>query len=167
MPWITFVSLSKPTPVITSLPASVKALLEELSSALTQYVPVQGSPLILFGGSDNPALSDFIPLSALLLEYPVAYVPDAESLTASGFLGGVDLQVYSCTLIWRTENKTSCNITATHTFMQFSCPSSLTQQLRNLTDRLRERFSSRIAETRLDWKLQVTSRTECLERVAL
>lgn len=116
--------------------------------------------------SNSIAISDFIPFTAFLLEYPVAYAPDAESSAASGFLSGVDLQVYTCTLTWH-EDRNSMGVVTTHTLMQFSCPLSLVSHLGCISDRLQERFASRISNAGLDCEVHVTSRVERLDRVAL
>ena len=116
--------------------------------------------------SDSIAISDFIPFTAFLLEYPVAYAPSAELSGSSGFLSGVDLQVYTCTLLWKQDNDHTGG-PITHTLMQFSCPLSLVPHLGCISDRLQERFASRVSNAGLRCELHVTSRVERLDRVAL
>ena len=103
-----------------------------------------------------------IPLAAILLEYPVAYIPQSAPQTT--FLSGVDLEVYSCTLIFNTPGIV---LPARHTFMQFSCPQSILPEVGDLAGKLNEKFTERVSQAGLPCTLEVTSRTKRLDRVAL
>jgi hypothetical protein len=109
---------------------------------------------------------NLVPLAALLLEYPVAYVPDDLSSNPSGFLDGIELDVYSCAMKWEEAEQTPGS-TKTHTFMQFSCPRSMKEEIGDIANDLRERFTTRFISAGLQCELIVSHRTECLDRVAL
>ncbi|KAI0695991.1 hypothetical protein BC835DRAFT_1414534 [Cytidiella melzeri] len=147
--WVRFVSLAETNPTVTLLPQGVNTLLNTLTALCTMYNTPTCPPLLVLDVAHHkiPAM-DLIPFTALLLEYPVAYVPDTASSMSSG------------------EIQAAVG-TSAHTFMQFSCPRSLTEETGDLTSRLRERFVTRINDAGLQCELLVTSRTERLDRVAL
>ncbi|KAJ7134657.1 hypothetical protein C8R44DRAFT_771081 [Mycena epipterygia] len=98
-----------------------------------------------------------IPLAAVLLGYPVAYVP-----SEAAFLAQTPLDVYACTV---------CASTWEHTLLKFSCPAALAvahparlapaRIIANLT----ARFEPRARE--LGLTLVVNHSTEIMDRVAL
>ena len=110
-------------------------------------------------------IKDLIPLTAILLEYPIAYVPDGAPVQSEGFLRGVELEVFSCTMHWKEDEER--RHLPPHVFMQFSCPHLLVHEVTDLTDRLRQRFAARITEAGLSCSLSINRRTEQFDRVAL
>ncbi|KAJ6477404.1 hypothetical protein C8R47DRAFT_1323368 [Mycena vitilis] len=99
-----------------------------------------------------------IPLAAVLLGYPVAYVPEAEGT----FLAQATLDVYECRVRasgWE------------HALLKFSCPAALAVAHREklasarIVVSLRTRFEPRLRELGLE--LVVEHSTEVMDRVAL
>lgn len=119
--------------------------------------------------TDNEGES-LVPFAAVLLEYPVAYVPPP---TITGFLSGEPLEVYECTISPTSiAGDSSSWIPKTHSLLKFSCPRSISDQYPHLRpDTLKHRignhFASRIAEACLDATVTVSHHTEVHDRVAL
>lgn len=68
-----------------------------------------------------------VPLAALLLDYPIAYVPSVSNPHA---LSGTPLNFYECVLISgahdrRSDAKSHVVQRKEHTIMKFSCPAQL------------------------------------------
>ncbi|RDB17984.1 hypothetical protein Hypma_000744 [Hypsizygus marmoreus] len=109
-----------------------------------------------------------IPLAAVLLEYPVAYVPS--SLSQSSFLSNVPLDVYECVL---TFNGRQTVLPSKHTLLKFSCPSELGKEhpdrLGNahVTVSLKEKFKHRLQSSGIGASLEVLQNCQTLDRVAL
>lgn len=118
----------------------------------------------------NDEGESLVPFAAVLLEYPVAYVPPP-SLT--GFLSGVPLDVYECTINpTSTAGDNSSWIPNGHTLLKFSCPHSISDQYLHLRPdalkhRIENHFASRVAEACLDATVTVSHHTEVHDRVAL
>ncbi|KAF7298958.1 Thioredoxin-domain-containing protein [Mycena indigotica] len=108
-----------------------------------------------FPGDLGPLTS--IPLAALLLGYPVAYIV---ADTTSVFLSHTPLDVYLCSI-------SSPKWADPHTMIKFSCPAGLSEQLSPLqvTAQLKNRFQQRITDLGLE--LSVLHHVETLDRVAL
>lgn len=103
-----------------------------------------------------PALAPatLIPLAAVLLGYPVAYVPADDADGA--FLAHTPLDVYTCTV----------RAHAPHTLLKFSCPAGLSGLAPpQITDVLATRFGPRVRE--LGLALSIEHATEVMDRVAL
>src|SRR4051812_31910616 len=80
---------------------------------------LKGEPLpASFSLPDSIPIDAAVPLAAILLDYPVAYVP---SVSHNNFLGGVPLNFYECHLSVKTKRDNK----DTHTIMKFSCPTDL------------------------------------------
>lgn len=106
-----------------------------------------------------------IPIAAILLEYPVGYVPISNIQTS--FLSGELLDVYECH-ITRSDSGPS----NWHTLLKFSCPtivgiehSELSPQ--NLIERLKKRFIPRLQEAHSHMAMDIHVSAEKLDRVAL
>lgn len=103
-----------------------------------------------------------VPLAALLLEYPVAYVPLDIQVP---FLDNVQLDVYECTLV--TEND------QTHSLVKFSCPSNLTEAYpdglgaSHIVAYLRGNFEDRLKRSVQGATLRITHSRETKDRLAL
>ncbi|KAI0346033.1 hypothetical protein BDW22DRAFT_940954 [Trametopsis cervina] len=166
--WVTFVSLSGAHPaVLPAVPVGVQGVLETICTQLLEHSHTTYPPTIIIDDSDCEVPAwDIVPLAGLILEYAVAYVPNEQSFAESKFLGGVDLEIYTCVLSWQgTEGHLGG--ASEHTLLQFSCPSSIAQQTDSITRRIHERFTTRLAFASLDCKLHVSSRTTIPDRVAL
>jgi len=102
-----------------------------------------------------------VPLAALLLEYPVGYVPLDASHTA--FLSNVPLDVYECALEDSGEE---------HTLLKFSSPQCVGQSVARLAPgeilgRLGDRFQPRLEAVDYSGRLEVRHTQEILPRVGL
>ena len=106
---------------------------------------------------------DIIPLAAVLLEYPVAYILD--NTIKGPFLSNIDLQVFACSL-WLGDALSSAT-EGRHTFLQFSYPDSLVEQVGDIAQQLHTRFTRRFTVAGIPHTLEIGSRTERLDRVAL
>lgn len=103
-----------------------------------------------------------VPLAALLLEYPVAYVP--ENVQASSHLSRMPLIVYECTLTW---DVTSLN-PIWHTLLQFSCPALFGKLLTSrILDELTSRFNPRTQQLTANPKLTIQYRNETRDNLVL
>ena len=104
-----------------------------------------------------------VPLAALLLEYPVAYVPSSDIQVR--FLDNIPLDVYECTLV--TEND------QTHPLVKFSCPSNLAEAhpddlgALHIVAYLRGNFQDRLNKSVQGATLRITHSRETKDRFAL
>lgn len=145
----------------------MQAALKAIRTQLLLHAHTTYPPTITIDDSDREVPPwDIVPLAGLLLEYAVAYVPDEQSMAASGFMSGVELEIYSCALVWE-DTEGPLDGVSNYTFVQFSCPSSVAQQTDDIGGRLHDRFTTRLASAGLDCTLRVSSHTTCLDRVAL
>ena len=107
---------------MSSTPESIRARLNALYNALTQaHSTADTYPHSIRTASLNPENSptNLVPIAAVLLEYPVAYVPD--DAHAGPFLSNIDLDVFSCRL--QQQKGTSEELAPgyiEHTFLQFT-----------------------------------------------
>ena len=101
-----------------------------------------------------------VPLAAVLLEYPIAYVPNSGQ---KEFLAGVPLDVYTC----RVQNYEHVDL---GTLLKFSCPCATGEDIPALTpaalvESMRSKFQPRLDG--LGLFVRVDHRVETLDRVAL
>lgn len=146
-------------------PQSVRARLDgwlDILHALQRSDAPCPPSLTTFTQEDSPA--ERVPLAAVLIEYPVAYVPSGDH--SGPFLSNVDLEVFTCSLAQDARGAPQA-VGPGHTLLQFSCPSSLVHEVGDIAGQLEQRFSSRLASAGVPCPLQVSQRTERLERVAL
>lgn len=101
-----------PEPQVADPPFNVRNIFDSLKEKVTAQTTLPSSITM---NSSLPAES-VIALAAVLLEYPVAYVP---TTLDSPFLSNVTLDVYECIISFE---KTA------HTLLKFSCPSELGQE---------------------------------------
>ena len=106
-----------------------------------------------------------IPIAAILLEYPVAYVPTSSDQTA--FLSREPLDIYECRLV-----HTETEVPNQHTFLKFSCPSTIGVKHmelspQKLTERMKERFIPRLQKVGDSITVDIHVSTEKFDRVAL
>lgn len=108
-----------------------------------------------------------IPLAALLLEYPVAYVPATDKTT---FLSNVPLDIYECVLSFKNGQNM---VPSRHTLLKFSCPSELAGEdplhlgHSQITTHLTQKFSVRLQKVAPGTSIQVLCSSQILDRVAL
>lgn len=104
-----------------------------------------------------------VPLAAVLIEYPIAYVPISAEQTS--FLNGQPLDIYECVLHhakWQHR----------YTLLKFSCPSdigapNLFFSPNAVAERLKGRFTPRLQTVDESWSIEVVISTETRDRVAL
>lgn len=127
---------------------------QEMNSAFPIFIKIPDD-------ADTTA-NDIVPLAAFLLEYPVAYVPEDPQQVS--FLSSVELVVYSCSLLFDSKQEA---FPTRHRFIQFSCPRVSLPENANIEGELRQKFTNRIRQIGMQCALEVTSRTERFDRVAL
>jgi hypothetical protein len=141
---------------LQGIPAKVRETLETLKA----YWDATSKPLTLSLPVLDSSVS--VPVAAVLIEYPVAFVPDP---TITSFLNYIPLDVYECIVKFKLNS---------HTLLRFSCPSELGMKHPDLLspDRLLVYMRCLLgSKERLGgWEevdLQVVHRTETHDRVAL
>ncbi|GLB38340.1 hypothetical protein LshimejAT787_0502050 [Lyophyllum shimeji] len=103
-----------------------------------------------------------VPLAAVLLEYPVAYIPAS---LKHPFLSNVSLDVYECTVEFEPNTP--------HSLVKFSCPSYLARSHPDvlapsrIIASLTEKFGTRVRKMAPGTPLDVVHTTRTLDRVAL
>lgn len=85
------------------------------------------------------SLETAVPLAAVLLDYAVAYVPNAGH---ENVLSGIPLDFYECILAYHKTRGQE----ATHTIMKFSCPAGLTQGGPTSSERIIQELQTMFAE---------------------
>jgi hypothetical protein len=98
--------------------------------------------------------TELVPLAALLLEYPVAYVPSSEASPSS--LSHRPLDVYECVLNRGPDE---------HVLLKFSCPSDLTPA--SLTEVLNMHFITRADCFLPGWNFSVRHSTVVLDAITM
>jgi len=106
-----------------------------------------------------------IPIAAILLEYPVAYVPASSDQMA--FLSRELLDVYECRLV-----HVETQVPNRHTLLKFSCPSAIGVKHMELSpqelmERTKERFIPRLQKAGDGMIVEIHVSTEKFDRVAL
>lgn len=164
--WPLFVHLIKPPEVVEQAPAHLAKLAEEVCRiGEADEVP------IIFSMSDAATIIDAVPLAAVLLEYPVAYVPASAQQTS--FLEGATLDVYECILTWTPAGAYPAGLQrGKHTLLKFSCPNTIGTTHPELSSdrlarRLKSRFQPRLQQIGFSCALSVIHTTETHDRVAL
>ena len=105
-----------------------------------------------------------VPLAAVLIDYPVAYIPVSPSQTA--FLGAEPLDIYQVAFPFGSPSTN----TRDFTFLKFSCPRKLADTCprlshTHLVQRLEDIFTPRL--DKLGAGIILRHHTETLDRVAL
>ncbi|KAF7768051.1 hypothetical protein Agabi119p4_7294 [Agaricus bisporus var. burnettii] len=114
----------------------------------------------------NLSMVTSIPLAAVLLDYPIAYVPESESQTS--FLSGTPLVVYRCRLVGKSQGGEDND--KQHVLLQFSCPVSLENSMvstRKTVSFLEHTFQPRVAQILSKYVLHVDYEHVAPDRVAL
>lgn len=107
-----------------------------------------------------------IPIAAILLEYPVGYVPTSSDQTA--FLSREPLDVYVCHLLAHS----GAELRDQHILLKFSCPCTIgfehtTLSPEQLIDRMKGRFIPRLQKAADSITMDVLVSIERHDRVAL
>lgn len=165
---------------LSQAPADVVATIEDIRIQLIGTTTSSESSDVPLSITLTPNLTPrvTVPLAAILLEYPVAYVPSSsDPEQATFFLSRVTMDVYQCILTWHHSSKGSTSLPKPieHTLLKFSCPSDLTANDPDRCDPCPPRILAGLAstfDTRLERleagpKLAVRHTTETLDRVAL
>jgi len=108
-----------------------------------------------------------VPVAAILLEYPVAYVPTSGPGDQTAFLSRELLDVYEC-LLMNSEIGTLNR----HTLLKFSCPKVIGTEHTELSphrliERMKERFIPRLQIVDRRFTLEIQVSAEKFDRVAL
>ncbi|KIY45622.1 hypothetical protein FISHEDRAFT_61022 [Fistulina hepatica ATCC 64428] len=148
-------------------PTSVIDALDWFNTEIVSRQPVHTHAALSFTLAELDLAPDvLVPLAAILLDYPVAYVP--ESSDTHAFLADVPLDVYACSI---SGPASLCCPEARHVFLQFSCPAQVglahseTLSPRAITAVLRRTFEARLPGDSADMDVHWSVRT--LDRVAL
>jgi len=109
-----------------------------------------------------------VPLAAVVIDYPVAYVPASSEQTS--FLSGEALDVYNVSFKCPSSSDSASNLQKEHVILMFSCPRVLVSKHAELspaalTEKLRVKFESRLESVGIH--MSVTHHTQTLDRVAL
>ena len=133
----------------------------------------QPHPILLPGGI---RMEDAVPLAALILDYPVAYVPTSPpGNTAPVFLSGVPVRTYECVVTFGSHSIPSGSFARRErsSVMKFSCPQSLEEEEAILlpqavVDELTCLFEGRLAKTGDESaKFEVVCSSMTFDRLAL
>ncbi|KAG1715731.1 hypothetical protein ID866_1447, partial [Astraeus odoratus] len=162
---IAFIHLDESLTVSTLVPIAVKDVLLGMYDAMT-------SRGLSFTFSEKLTPQILVPLAAVLIDYPVAYVPISPDETA--FLQGEILDVYDVAFrkdaLTHGSDRPSFIDTHEFTFLRFSCPRRLADSCPELstaylTQKLKNKFTPRLEE--IGARVHVSHRIEKLDRVAL
>ncbi|THH20078.1 hypothetical protein EW146_g1180 [Bondarzewia mesenterica] len=157
-----FISLNETPTRLSKAPDDLRRVLNGLSES---FAATSDPSIPLPTGLTQQTV---IPLAAVLLEYPVAYVPISAYQT--DFLSSIPLTVYECTL--RFNGRDAATGSNSHCILKFSCPTMIEDQFHflspsELTPKLAEHFRRRIVEADLSASVQVKYHVETHDRVAL
>jgi len=134
-------------------------------------------PTLVISSTPPPTQISTIPLAALLLEYPIAYVPTSPDQTL--FLSHVPLDVYEFVLVFvhpcgdgrSAGDSRSDQGWNRHTLLKFSCPRGLDPPIEKgkLVGNLESHFQVRLQEAGLNGivLLGVDHHAQTFDRVAL
>ncbi|KJA21246.1 hypothetical protein HYPSUDRAFT_216543 [Hypholoma sublateritium FD-334 SS-4] len=143
-----FLHLGSPIRMLNSVPADLRYLLDTLFSLTSTRDSLPPS----FSLPTDVTVQVAVPLAALLLDYPIAYVPSVSNPHA---LSGCPLDFYECVLIssaheCHSDAKSHAVQRKEHTIMKFSCPAQLQDmdpehfQPASIVSQLNEVFSKRL-----------------------
>ncbi|KIM89222.1 hypothetical protein PILCRDRAFT_2484 [Piloderma croceum F 1598] len=156
-PWTAFIRLNEPP---TLAPGNIVQVLADI---VTQTF---NNPISVIS-SQELTQDLMIPVAAILLEYPVAYVPTSGAGDQTAFLSRELLDVYECLLMNAgigTHNR--------HTLMKFSCPNVIGVEHTELSphrliERMKERFVPRLQVVDSHTTLDIQVLAGKFDRVAL
>ncbi|KZT65797.1 hypothetical protein DAEQUDRAFT_495289 [Daedalea quercina L-15889] len=171
-PWPTFVHLLE-VPTLMGTPTQIVSILRELCARGKKCAGLP-RPLALTITERQPLdITVSIPLAAVLLEYPVAYVPANADQTA--FLAGVRLDVYDFALSLSgnpDRHDAEGGSGDACTIFKFSCPSHLAGEDAALLparvlERMQSRLGARLNAAGCQCGLVVRHTTETHDRLSL
>ena len=118
--------------------------------------------------SDSFTQGVLVPLAAVIIDYPVAYVPAHSAQTS--FLDGEPLDIYTISFREITPLGSTLGVGKEHVLFKFSCPQVLADnhpQLSpgHLIEELKLKFTARLG--RIGMQINAVHHTETLDRVAL
>ncbi|KAF7422547.1 hypothetical protein PC9H_010703 [Pleurotus ostreatus] len=159
---VTFVSPGPEPPAKCAMPGDLRQILEYITSELDARISgdLYNSQSVIQLPVSHP--STMIPLAAILLEYPVAYVPPPEPASFT-FLSGIGLDVYEVVLA------SSSSELRQHTLLKFSSPHGLDEGLspQVVKERLYNHFRPRLSTLLPGMSLEVSHSEQTFDRVAL
>ncbi|KAI0729626.1 hypothetical protein C8Q72DRAFT_304915 [Fomitopsis betulina] len=169
-PWPMFLHLLE-EPTLVGFPIQLAGLLRELCARGEKHAGLPRPTILTVSHPLDISVS--VPLAAVLLEYPVAYVPLDADQTA--FLTGVGLNVYECVLTFSQvpgDTGSGSDRPYEHTLLKFSCPSRLAGEATTLlpttlVERMQARFGPRLDAAGCQCKWAVRHATETHDRVSL
>ncbi|KAF5360908.1 hypothetical protein D9756_004896 [Leucocoprinus leucothites] len=142
-------------------------LLEKLKRATDSNIPTENQIIQL---PQELSSTICIPLAAILLDYPIAYVPSSDR---TSFLSGVPLVLYRCRIdIQSPALQEEPEEGKGHILLQFSCPemvddSTSAMSTQQISVHLESTFGPRIAHSLPGSSLYVDHEHITLDRVAL
>ncbi|EPT05306.1 hypothetical protein FOMPIDRAFT_1111773 [Fomitopsis schrenkii] len=171
-PWPAFLHLLV-EPTLVGFPKQLAALLRELCARGEKHADLPRPTILTISHPIDITVS--VPLAAVLLEYPVAYVPlDADQTV---FLTGVGLDVYDCVLTFSRipdshDTGRGPDGPYEHRLLKFSCPSRLAREATTLLPttliaRMQAKFGPRLDAAGCQCNLTVRHATETHDRVSL
>jgi hypothetical protein len=107
-----------------------------------------------------------VPLAAILLEYPIGYVPKEAYFSHTSRIA---LDIYNCLISLEPDldGSTSSQPPAKqHSFLKFSCPAALLDA-RVIINMLKVHFTPRLQHLGKNTTLMIQHTTETLDRIAL
>ncbi|KAF9046596.1 hypothetical protein BJ165DRAFT_1178222 [Panaeolus papilionaceus] len=162
---IAFIKLSEPPEIMDGPPDTVLQVCTTLSQQLSD-LPLSTS----FSLPENTPATVSVPVAAILLDYPVAYVPNS---TDGGPLSNVSLNFYEAILTWSSEvtpTKHNKRDITQHSVMKFSCPSSLSEvdhlSPRAITNRLQIMFQERSTANGVDGSIEIIHSTATVPQLS-
>ena len=134
-----------------------------------RYLITESPDALVFPLSEVYAQEILVPLAAVVIDYPVAYVPAFSAQTS--FLEGEPLDVYTVSFKWTTKSSDfTLGFGREHVLLKFSSPQVLASHYAELLPgtvirKLRAKFAASLE--RIGTCVFVTHCTETLARVAL
>jgi len=158
-PWTTLISLDDPPTLLPRVPVNIMKVLEDVHTRT-----LNNTTSIICSQELTPEV--MIPIAAILLEYPVGYMPTSSNQTA--FLSGEPLDVYVCHLLVHG----GIQLQHPHTLLKFSCPCAIGIEHTKLSpeqliDRMKGRFIPRLKKAADSITMDILVSIERHDRVAL
>lgn len=132
------------------------------------FLMAESPDVLSFSLSDAFTEEILIPLAAVMIDYPVAYVPAYSAQTS--FLEGEALDIYAISFKGTITSDSALGLGKEHVLLKFSCPHVLVSNYAELSpatvvEKLRVKFAASLG--RIGTRVSITHRTETLDRVAL
>lgn len=129
------------------MPSALKAALNELLLLIDEW---DGTDSVILPPTIDMATA--VPMAALILDYPIAYIPTATPANPSpNFLCGVSVRTYECVLTYQPHSTAPNESRERVSVMRFSCPKDLGEDkgvsLEAIVSLLHRIFKERVAKT--------------------